>query len=303
MQANKVRWHRQRCCPAASAWWTVVQELDSWKGWTWEASADCLPGGASLDSLCVPGALKNRVDEYPRCMHLIRRKLAGLEKLFHFSDDVVGSGGRHGIKIAGGFAIDKIAPAVALPRLDESEVAPEAVLKDAVASIEIARFLAFGDHGAVAGRRVEGGDAGASRAEAFRKRALWIQFYVQFAAQNELLEQFVFSNVSRNHFLDLAILQQQANAEVVHTGVVAHNCQVPGAVASQRLNEIFGNATQAKSAHKDGHAIAQIRQCHIGRCNAFIHGKYPRRSLPQMRERPKLAAPNSTGHWASGRIG
>src|SRR5215470_9698587 len=83
---------------------------------------------AALYALFVFGALENSVHENAGGVHLIRRKLAGLDEFFDFGDDVIGGGGHHGIEVARGLAVDKVAPAVALPRLDECEVAAQAAL-------------------------------------------------------------------------------------------------------------------------------------------------------------------------------
>jgi len=64
------------------------------------------------------------------------------------------------------------------------------------------------------------GNSGATCPNALGKRALRIKFKLQFATGDKLLEQFVFADVGRNHFLDLALFEQNANAEAVDAGVV-----------------------------------------------------------------------------------
>src|SRR5258707_6137005 len=144
----------------------------------------CLSSGAALDALFVLGALEDGVHENAWRMHLVRRKLAWLDKLFDFGNHVVGGRGHHGIEVARGLAIDKVAPAVALPRLDEREIAAQAPLHHVHAAVELARLFAIRDHRAVAGGGVERGNARASRAEAFAQRALRIELDLQFAAQD-----------------------------------------------------------------------------------------------------------------------
>src|SRR5438270_4342100 len=166
-----------------------------------------LSRGAALDAFLVLGTLENRIHENAGRVHPVRRKLADVHQLFHFGDDVVGGGGHHRIEVARGLAINEVAPAVALPCFDEREVDAQAALHHVHAAVELPGLFAFGDHGAVAGGRVERGDARAAGAQAFAERALRIQLYLQLAAQDKLLEEFVFAHVGRDHLLHLALLE------------------------------------------------------------------------------------------------
>src|SRR5580658_247627 len=136
--------------------------------------------GASFNTLGVVRALKNRVDENAGGMNLIRGKIARLDELFDFGDDVIGGSGHHRIKVAGGFAVDEIAHAIALRGFDESKVAAEGAFQDVMAALELARFLSFGDQRSVTGGRVESRNAGAGGAEALGQSALRVEFHLQF---------------------------------------------------------------------------------------------------------------------------
>src|SRR5207248_11040165 len=111
---------------------------------------------------------------------------------------------------ARGLAIDESARAVALPRPDKRKIAAQPALHHVHAAIEFAGLFSFGDHGAVAGGRVERGNARATRAQALAERALRIQLDLQLAAEDELLEKLVLAHVSGDHFLDLTLLEKQA---------------------------------------------------------------------------------------------
>src|SRR5258708_6989388 len=187
---------------------------------------------ALFDALYVIGTLEDGIYVDTGRVDLVGRELAGFDELLDFGDDVVGSGGHYRIEIARGFAEDEIAPAVALPGFDKSEVAAQGAFKNKVAAVEFARFLAVGNHGAVAGGSVKRGDARTAGAQAFGEGALRIQLHLQFAAQNELFEQLVIADVSGNHFLNLAILQQQTDAKVVHAGIITDDGEVFGAFAA-----------------------------------------------------------------------
>src|SRR2546425_12098404 len=86
--------------------------------------------------------------------------------------------------------------------------------------MELADLFSFAHHRAVAGRGIKRGDARAARAEALRKSALRIEFRLELSFEHELFEKLVLTDVSRNHFFHLPRLQQQANAEIVHAGIV-----------------------------------------------------------------------------------
>ena len=219
--------------------------------------------------------MQDGVYENPRRVDLVRRELAQIDKLFDFSDDVIGRGGHHGIEVARGLAVDEIAPAVAFPGFDEGEVTADGALEDVGASVEIAGFLAFGNHGAVTSGRVERGDACAAGAEAFGQGALRIQLDLQLAAQDQLLEEFIFANVSGNHFFDLAILQEDADAEVVDAGIVADDGEILGAFAADGSDEVFGDAAEAEASHEDRGTISEVGDGGVGAGDPFIHGKGP----------------------------
>src|SRR6266849_4492061 len=139
---------------------------------------------SALDFFLVVGALEDGVYEDAGGVDLVGRELAEFDELLYFSDHVIGGGGHHGIEVARSLAVDKIAPAIAFPGLDESEVAPQSALKDVVAAAEFAGFLSFGDHGAVAGGRVKSRNARASRTDALGESALRIQLDLDFTAQH-----------------------------------------------------------------------------------------------------------------------
>src|SRR5215470_1850658 len=94
---------------------------------------------------------------------------AELDEFFDFGDDVIGGGGHHGIKVARGFAVDEIAPAVALPCLDERKISTNAALHHVVAAFKFACLFSFRNHRAIARRRVKRGNACAAGANALGK--------------------------------------------------------------------------------------------------------------------------------------
>ena len=79
-----------------------------------------------------------------------------------------------------------------------------------------------------------------------------------------MLEQFVFTYVSGNHLFDLTLLEQQTDAEVIDAGVVADDGQVFGAFATDRGDQVFGDAAKAEAAHQDGGAVLEIFDGGVG---------------------------------------
>src|SRR6266403_800376 len=124
------------------------------------------PNRAALDALFVLRALENGVHKNSRCVNLIGVKPAKLDEFFDFGDNVVGGSRHHRIEVARGLSIDEVAPAVTFPCLDEREIAAQPALENILAAVELARFLTFGDHGAVPRGRVERGNASPTRAQA-----------------------------------------------------------------------------------------------------------------------------------------
>src|SRR5216683_3865198 len=139
---------------------------------------------SALDFFLVVGALEDGVHEDAGGVYLVGRELAKFHELFDFGDHVIGGGSHHGIEVARGLAIDEIAPAIAFPSFDKREIAAQAALEDVMAAVEFARLLAFGNHGAVAGWCVEGGNTSTAGADALRECALRVQLDLHFATED-----------------------------------------------------------------------------------------------------------------------
>src|SRR5690606_14562616 len=98
--------------------------------------------------------------------------LAQLDDLVHRCDGALGGGGHDGAEVAGCFAVQEVAPAVAGFGLDKGEVGEDGVLEHVVAAVDLAHFFALGQFGAVAGRGEEGAYARAGGADALGQVAL-----------------------------------------------------------------------------------------------------------------------------------
>jgi hypothetical protein len=141
--------------------------------------------------------------------------------LFHFDDGHLAGHGHRGVEVARGQAEHQVARDVGLPGLDQRNLGHERAFHHVAVAVELADLLAFGHQRADAGARVEGRDAGAAGAQPLGQRALGRELQLQLAGQVLALELLVLAHVAADHLLDLARVQQLAQAEAVDAGVVA----------------------------------------------------------------------------------
>ncbi len=125
-----------------------------------------------------------------------------------------------GLKLRAVLRIDEVARGVALPRLHQGEVGEQAALHDVFIAVELAYFLALGDHRADAGLGEEGRDAGAAGADALGQGPLRVELELELAGEELLGEELVLADVRTDHLVDLLGLQQDAEARAVDAGVV-----------------------------------------------------------------------------------
>ena len=111
-----------------------------------------------------------------------------------------------------------------------------------------ADLFSFRDHRPHAGGRKERGNSRAPRAHALGKRALRIEFHLDFTVQYLLLKKFVLADVAGDHLLDLMRLQQQPEPGVHRARVVRDARQIFRALAAHGGNEVFGNAAGSETA-------------------------------------------------------
>ena len=124
-------------------------------------------------------------------------------------------------------------------------------------AVELALFLALGDHRPGAGAREKGRDAGAAGADALGERALRVELDLQFAGEILLRERLVLSDVGRDHLLDLAAVEQDAEADAVDAGIVGHDREIFHAGIADGQDQRLGNAAQPEAAGHDQHAVLE----------------------------------------------
>ena len=97
---------------------------------------------------------------------------------------------------------------------------------------------------------------------------------MQLAAQDELLEEFVLAHIGGDHLLDLALLEQQADAKIIDAGVVADDGEVLRALAADGSDQVFRDAAEAEAAHQNGRAVGELGNGGVGGSDAFVHGEF-----------------------------
>ena len=122
--------------------------------------------------------------------------LARLDQTLDFGDRQTGRCGHHRIEIARRFPIDEVAFSVAFPSVNQGDVGDEASLHHIGLVVEVADFLALGDHRSNARAGEEGGDPRASGADTLGQGALRIEFELELARKIEIGEDLVLADVA-----------------------------------------------------------------------------------------------------------
>ena len=139
--------------------------------------------------------------------------------------------------------------------------------------VEVADLLALGDDRANAGLGEEGGDAGAPGADALGHRALWIEFELELAREIKAGKDLVLADVARDHLLDLAGLEQDAEADPVDAGVIRNKGQVLRPRFAHRVDQDLGHPAKAEAARHQDHSILDLAGERFVRVGVhFSHG-------------------------------
>ena len=144
---------------------------------------------------------------------------------------------------------------VGFPGFHQSHIGLDPSFQNGCDSVELLMLFPLGNQSADSCPRIETGNAGASRAHAFGKRALRAELDLQLARKKLSLKLDVFAHVAGDHLLHLPRPQEQPKAPVIHAGVVAGNGQVAHAGVAQGCDQRLGNPAQAKSPNSQQHPI------------------------------------------------
>ena len=146
---------------------------------------------------------------------------------------------------------------IALPGLDDREIADDAALHDVGLAVELAVLLALGDQRADAGLGEEGRDAGAAGADPLGQRALRVELDLDLAGQELARELLVLADIGADHLLDHVPVEQLAQAPAVDAAIVADHRQALDAARDDGVDQVLGDAAQAEAAGDDRHVVVQ----------------------------------------------
>jgi hypothetical protein len=90
-----------------------------------------------------------------------------------------------------------------------------------------------------------------------------IKFHLQFTAQHLAFELGVLTHVAADHLLDLPRLQQKAQPEVVHTGIVADAGEAFHTLLHHGSDAVLRDPAQAEATDHQGHVVLDpLRRLH-----------------------------------------
>ena len=201
--------------------------------------------------------LDDPVDEDPGRVDVVRVELAIGHELLDLGDAHLARRRRHRVEVARGLAVDEVALVIALPRLDDREVADDAALHDVGLAVELAQLLALGDEGADPGLGEEGRDAGAAGADALGQRPLRVELDLDLAGQVLPRELLVLADIGADHLPDHVAVEQLAESPAVDPAIVADHGQPLGPAGHDRVDQVLGDAAQAEAAGDDRHVVEQ----------------------------------------------
>src|SRR5207237_4986811 len=98
-------------------------------------------------------------------------------------------------------------------------------------------------------------DSGAPCSDALGERPLWHQLDFELFRQELPLELLVLADVARDHSLDLAALEQNAQPVLGGPAIVGDDGQAFDALIVQSADQIFGISAESKASGHDDCAI------------------------------------------------
>src|SRR3546814_7309108 len=101
---------------------------------------------------------------------------------------------------------------------------------------------------------LEGGNAGAARANAFGERALRIELELELSRKIEFGEKLVLADVGRDHLTDLAVVEKRPETEAIGAAIVRDDREILDAACEQAGDQMLGIARKAEAARHERHA-------------------------------------------------
>src|SRR5438477_5187766 len=245
------------------------------------------PHRALLDPLLVVRSLEDALHVHRRDVDGVGIELADFDQVLDLGDGDSCRGAHHRREVPRRLAEYQVAPLVALPGADDRVIGLERLLEDHLAPVDDAALLALCDLRACSGRSEEAAQAGASRADALRQRALRIQLNFELAAEELPLEFLVLADVARDHLAHLARLQEHSQPLVGRSAVVRDDREVLDSFAVDRGDQVLRIPAQPEPARHDHRAFLHVADRLVRVLDDFIHG-YSRSTIRAIPSPPPM---------------
>ena len=176
-----------------------------------------------------------------------------------------------GLKLRVVFRYTRLPKRSPFQALTKAKVGAQRGFEDVVAPVEHARLFSLGDLGSVSRGCEERWDSGATRADPLGERSLGAQLDIQLAFQIEPLEGLVLADITGGDLLDLAILQQNAQALAIDTAVVRDDRKIAHAAPVKGRDQVLGNPAQSKTPGHQYRSVADVGDGIVGGGDSFVH--------------------------------
>src|SRR5690554_1673640 len=237
------------------------------------------------------GNFHHPIDEDPRGHDDFGVEITQFDEMLGLHNGGLGGHAHDRPEVAGGLAVDQVAPAVCLVGQHQREVAVKGLFEYVVMPVDLAHFLALAELRAIAGARVKAAKPRAGSVQTLSDGALRYTFEFDFAFLVKPVE-YVRMRAFRkgaNYLANTACLQQGSEPDFVVAGVVGDHGEVAGALIEKGVNQ-FGRVTCAtKAADQDGGTIEYVRDGFVDAIHEFVDHR-------KSSERAELCVPGRAGH-------
>src|ERR1700720_3925175 len=189
------------------------------------ASIAPLLDSALLDALLVRRAAHDAFDKDARRVDVVGVDASGLDQMLDLCNGHFRGRRHHRVEVARGLPVDEVAFAIGSPPMNDRTIDDQATLQKIALSVEVADVLALRHQGADTCLGEECRNAGAAGPYPLRESTLGIEFEFELATEIKIGKQLVFADIRRDHFADLAALEEQPEPGPVDAGVVRDHSQ------------------------------------------------------------------------------
>ena len=215
--------------------------------------------------------MNHAIDENTGCHDHFRIEFAQFDEMARLHDGQIGCHRHYWIEVPARAPIGKIAPAVSMPSLNQSDIGVQGALHNINSAIEFTRLLASGELGSGRSRSIECRNPASSSANPLGQSALRHDFQRDFAGAV-----LFFKRRGRGpgkaayQFCHPARCKQSWQTGRTETRIVGDDREIPGIMVDQSGNQFLRLANNAKAAQKNDRAIPDAAEGLIEVANAFV---------------------------------